>query len=638
MGALAVRAAELPPVQNSVAQAQSSVVQEFVVAMQRVHLQLADLPDSPALQAYVIHDYLTAARLRRDLVVGAGEPLDNTIDDFLKPLMGQPVGRALRHDWLASLAQRQRWDWFLPRSTDAVDPVLICDRLAGRLATGDLAGLARDALDRWGTVQKQPDECNVVYGWLRMQGLLTAELADKRTRAALAADNVRVARDFIKDIPLDPASAPLAQWLQLLEAPKAALTALAIDPAAPVEPDALVAGFNKLSFNDVNAATALLPQLLQRQDMTPALRTRLQRSAALGAAYSRTPGAVAAFAELPEDPSDTQVQEWRVRSALWAGDYAKAAGWIDRMSPTLSVQPRWRYWRARTLEAVSGAGAAAPAYAQIAGLRDYYGYLAADRLNLPYNLNIHVSPEDPGEQTALAAEPGLTRAHALFDCNFADDAAAEWTAALGTAKPAVKIQAAQLASRWGWFAQTITTLAQAADWDDVPLRYPRPYPAIVADAGKQANVPVDWIYGVMRQESLYRQDAISRADARGLMQMLPATAVAVARRWNLPVPGRDELFDPQVAVPLGTFYLRELLDRYKGQLDQSLAAYNAGPMSVARWLPSRTTDADVWIENIPYTETRGYVQHILEHVVAFAAMRAAVPTRLAVLLPPIAPP
>jgi soluble lytic murein transglycosylase len=276
-------------------------------------------------------------------------------------------------------------------------------------------------------------------------------------------------------------------------------------------------------------------------------------------------------------------------------------------------------------------------YGEIAGLRDYYGYLAADRLDQAYNLNIHPSPDEAAVQAALAAQPGLMRAHALFDCDLADDAAAEWAAELGGAKPAVKIQAAHLASRWGWYAQTIATLAQAGEWDDVVLRYPRPYAALVAEAARQAQVPPDWIFAIMRQESLFRKDAVSRADARGLMQMQPATATAVARRWHLPPPDRQSLFDPAVALPLGAVYVRELLDKYRGQLEEALAAYNAGPVSVARWIPGNPVDSDVWIENIPYTETRGYVQHILEHLVAFAVVRDAAPPRLATLMPKVAP-
>jgi len=197
------------------------------------------------------------------------------------------------------------------------------------------------------------------------------------------------------------------------------------------------------------------------------------------------------------------------------------------------------------------------------------------------------------------------------------------------------VQAAHLASLWGWYSQTIATLAQADEWDDVVLRYPRPYAPIIAASSQLTEVPPDWILAIIRQESLFRKDAVSRADARGLMQMQPATAIAVAKRWHFATPSRDALFDPAVAVPLGAAYVHELLDRYGHQLDLTLAAYNAGPVSVARWLPPQPVDADVWIENIPYTETRGYVQHIFEHLVAFAAARNAEPPRLASLMAPV---
>jgi soluble lytic murein transglycosylase len=612
-----------------------STRQAFVAAMQRIRLNLPDTPDSPALEAYVIHDYLIAARLRRDLRE-AGEALDKAIDAFLQAHAGQPVTHGLRHDWLASLAQRRRWDWFLPRSADVTDALLVCDRLEGRLVTGDTEGLGVAALARWSLPLKQPVECNDVFAWLRQQKLVTPAAAEARVRAALAADNPRLAREFVADVPVARAAA-LLQWSDLLEAPKSALTVFATHPALVVEPDALAAGFEKLAHTDSAGALTLLPQLLSRQDFTPALRARLQRAAALGAAYDRDPRALSAFEGLAADAVDSQVEEWRVRAALWTGDYEKALAWIEHMPASLAAQPRWRYWHARAVAATAGADAAAPLFNEIADLRDYYGYLASDRLHRSYHLNARPSPDDAKAQAAIAAEVGLIRAHELFACDMADEAGLEWTAVLGAAEPAVKVQAAHLAARWGWYAESIAALAQAGEWDDVRLRYPRPYPDAVAEAAKLAGVPADWIWGVMRQESLYRRDAVSRADARGLMQMLPATAAAVARRWHLPPPRKENLLDPSVAVPLGAAYLRELLDRHAGQLHLSLAAYNAGPGPVGRWLPARSMDADVWIENIPYGETRGYVQHILEHIVALAFVGDAEPPRLEALMPMVEP-
>lgn len=611
--------------------------QEFVTAMQRVHQHQPDLPDSAALQAYVVYDYLMAARLRRDLSLRPDENLDAAADAFLQAHLGKSVARALRKDWLSSLAQRRRWDWFLPRSLDVVDPALVCNRLAARLSTNDTQGLAAAALIRWIVPQKPPAECADVFTWLRQQGLLTPALAQTRTRAALAADNPKLAREFAADVPVS-LRVPLLQWSDLLESPRPALNVLATHPSLSVEAEALVMGFDKLSRSDGGFALDMLPRLLAREGIAPALQDHLRRAAALGAAYGRDPRAIAAFDEIPSAAVDSQVQEWRVRAALWNGDYGRALTWIQAMPPALSAQPRWRYWRARAVAATTGVDAAAALFGEIATLRDYYGYLAADRLNQPYNLNVRPSPLDAAAQAALANQPGMIRAHELFDCDMADEAASEWAAALEGADSDLRVQAAVLASRWGWYAQSITTLAQTGEFDDIALRYPRPFLDAVNQASKLAQLPQDWILAVMRQESLFRKDAVSRADARGLMQMMPSTAVAVARRWHLSLPGRDGLFDPSSAVPLGAVYLRELLDRYGEQLALSLAAYNGGPASIGRWLPAAPMDADVWIENIPYNETRGYVQHILEHIIAFASVRGAQTPRLAVLLPQIEPP
>jgi len=109
-------------------------------------------------------------------------------------------------------------------------------------------------------------------------------------------------------------------------------------------------------------------------------------------------------------------------------------------------------------------------------------------------------------------------------------------------------------------------------------------------------------------------------------------------RLDLAIDGTDEVTpDGWLIKGGGAAHLRELLDRYGEQLTLSLAAYNAGPTAVAHWLPPTPMDPDIWIENIPYNETRGYVQHILEHIVAFASVRDAEAPRLEVLLTEVEP-
>jgi len=127
---------------------------------------------------------------------------------------------------------------------------------------------------------------------------------------------------------------------------------------------------------------------------------------------------------------------------------------------------------------------------------------------------------------------------------------------------------------------------------------------------------------VIRQESLYRTDVVSSAGARGLMQLELATAKPTAKALKLPTPHMADLFDPQINSTLGAEHLHLLLDKVDGQLPLALAAYNAGIAAASRWLPAVSMAPDVWVENIPYNETRNYVQHILWHTVVYGWLRS----------------
>jgi len=621
---------------NAPAGGETLARRDFQAAMHRVEMGAPDVLDPRRLRAYPLYEYLLAARLQRDLQDHPGAAVDHRIDEFLQAHGREPVTRDLRRDWLLSLAARGRWQWFMPRAANVDDPRLACDRLAGRLATGETDDLPARAIARWLLPQPPAAECAAVFAWLGSRGYLSAGLREMRTRAALRAGDARLALRFAAQLP--PArAAPLRLWASLIDTPLPALESLAADPALDVPAAALAAGFDLLSRRHGAAAMALLPRLLARPAMTPALRARLQLSAALGAAYDHDADALAAFAAVPPVLIDRRAAEWRVRAALWNGDYAQALVWIERLPAEQAALPRWRYWYARAIAATAGVAAAKPLYAEIAGMRDFYGYLAADRLRQPYRLHARPTKIDWRVQRRLAAQPALVRARELFRCDMVAAASLEWTYALGSADADTLVQAAHLAARWGWYEQSIIALARAGEWDDLRLRYPRPYRAAVAAASRLSRVPADWILAVMRQESLFEPDALSPADARGLMQLQPATAALIARHSHLRTPSAAALFEPRVVLRLGAVYLRELLDRYDGQLDLSLAAYNAGPAAVTRWLPDRPMAADVWIENIPYPETRRYVRDIVEHIVAFAWTRGVPPPRLSRLLPRIYP-
>jgi soluble lytic murein transglycosylase len=200
-----------------------------------------------------------------------------------------------------------------------------------------------------------------------------------------------------------------------------------------------------------------------------------------------------------------------------------------------------------------------------------------------------------------------------------------------------------LALRWGWYDQGIASASKQGVFNDYAVLYPRPYDPQVQAAAELTHLPGDLIYGVLRQESLYDTQAVSRAGALGLLQLIPETTARVARRWQRPVPQREQLFDPAVNIALGSAELHDMLDQFGGQLPVAIAAYNAGPNAAARWLPDAPRDAAVWIENIPYNETRDYVQRVLWHSLVFGWRRSGEPQKPdawlgQVAIPPPAPP
>ena len=146
------------------------------------------------------------------------------------------------------------------------------------------------------------------------------------------------------------------------------------------------------------------------------------------------------------------------------------------------------------------------------------------------------------------------------------------------------------------------------------LMYPLPYPARVFDAAAQSAVPAHLIYAIMREESHFESDVVSRAGAIGLMQLMPETAERVARAKELGIDVEGRLDDPQVNVSIGTWYASDLLRQGDGSVTWMLAAYNAGPGAAQRWLEPGVSgdDAIAAVESIDYRETRGYVKRVVE--------------------------
>lgn len=615
-----------------------AAIAEFQAAWQRVASGQPDQPDPPALQALAIYPYLVAARLSRDLTGPTPANANARVSAFLTQHAGQLVTRQLAMNWLQSLAQRQAWPEFLAHYDPALaTPQLQCQQFTALIATGATAGLAAAVTKAWLTGQDRPD-CAPAFSWLKARGGLPAPTIEARAQLALDARNVALARKLAQELP-DSAAAPIKRWAALVASPADTLHEALAQPRAGWPYAGLLAGFARLVRSDTDTAIALYPRLLKTQHFTAAQARPFTRLLALGLAWDRKPLALKYFDALGPVADDTAVQAWRIRAALWSADWRRAQRWITALPAQLASEPQWRYWKARTAEAIGDKDTATPIYTALANSNGYYALLASWRLGKPVTPHPVPLADHPELDAQLAVVAGIERAHQLYQVDLLPQADAEWRAALDAVTPEQRQQAIWLANRWGWYLQSIATAARQGIFNAYAVLYPRPYLPEVQHAARVSQLSADWIYAVTRQESLYDARAVSHANAMGLMQLLPATASAVARRNQIPVPaGQAALFDPATNLLLGAKHLRELVDRENGSFIVSLAGYNAGVRAAERWLPPAPQAADIWIENVPYNETRRYIQRVLWNTAVFGWEASGRGQDMAPFLQPVVPP
>jgi soluble lytic murein transglycosylase len=581
---------------------------------------VADAADDPLLRSYALYPYLQAERIRQAFSYDPGDA-DRRATGFLVTYGLLPVGIQLRRSWLESLAQRNAWEAFLNvfREAGATD-ALRCQALNARIATGQTAQLGPLLVRQWLSTHEVP-ECDGPYAWGADHGLITADLFERRARLALQAGNSGLARKLVARLPAEQA-APLLQWAALLDAPQRNFDALLAAPGTPVLAEALLAGWSRLARLNPDDAVDRYAQLIRTRNLSSDLASPFALATALPLAWRRDARAEDFFGRVSTHDLDDAALEWRARAALWAGNWALVSQTIAVMSETNRQTARWRYWAARAADQAGDTAQSHRLFAALAPDDNYYSGLAAARLGIGVAPHPQPLDRDPALQAHLQQLPALVRAHELLWCELRGQALAEWQFAYDELTPGERQQAVLLAADWGWYDLAVTTATALRIFNDYTLLYPQPYEPSVTAAARAAQLPVTLIYSVIRQESLYRADVVSSAGARGLMQLELSTAKPTARALKLPAPRIEDLFDPRLNSTLGAEHLHQLLDKVNGQLPLALAAYNAGIAAASRWLPADSIAPDVWVENIPYNETRNYVQRILWHTVVYGWLRS----------------
>lgn len=565
------------------------------------------------LADYPLYPYLRFAYLDSTL---AQQP-PGAVAAFLTQQAGLPVANSLRRDWLAELARQGEWRRFLAYYHDETDVVLRCGAASAHLAgrdSQDRSSWVRVAQHLWLAPKAQPSTCDAAFQYLFAHHRITNGMVVQRIQGALQARDYALARKLVPQ--LDAVDRPWANiWLQMAADPARVLENMQV-PDDPRYQTMLLNGIQLVAHRDPARARHLWNLLSQRyhfgHDDAQAIQVRL----ALESAWHLLPDA-APLLERVRRFGNPLVNEWCVRMALRDRQWKTVLQSLPALG-ALANKPEWRYWKARALAETGQTAQATDIYQSLADGMDYYAFLAADRLHMNYTITQEPSRPAAEVIAQLDERPGFVRARELFYAGLYTYANAEWVAAsTGLSRPA-RCQSALLAQQWGWSGRAMQTLANAGCWGDLTVSYPLAYESTLAPQAQELGLNLSWVYGLIRSESVFRPDAVSAAGALGLMQLMPATGQHVAARLGLVLDGREALLNPQTNLTVGSSHLGTLLKRFDGSELLATAAYNAGSQRVRAWLPeSGTLPADIWVDSIPYWETRSYVRNVLSAAVIF---------------------
>ncbi len=563
------------------------------------------------LQGHVLEPYVAYMQLMLRIKDASPEEIKGYIqrngDSFLAD--------RLLAEWLRMLAKNQRWELYLSEYPALItrDSDLVCYALQARLALGDGAALA-EAKPYWFNAEEQPASCLPLSDALAANGLLTVEDVWARLRLALEAGNVSVAKHVALYFP-GQQEIPLREMERAAENPLAFLDKLPVDLKTRAGRELTLFALYRVARSQPQQALPYWNSLHARFGAEEQAYGWGQL--AFHAARKHDPAALAWFGKATGTPlSDLQLA-WKARAALREQNWPEVQAAIAAMTEAEQNQGSWRYWKARALKAQGKAVQGNAILAPLSKEFNYYGQLAAGELGAVMGSPIESVKASSDEIRAMERLPAIRRALALYEMNLRYEANREWMWAVRGLDDRRLLAAAEVAQRHGWYDRAISTADKTQQLHDFSLRFPSPHRDVMQEKARQVGLDEAWVYGLIRQESRFVQQARSGVGASGLMQLMPGTARWIAKRLGMKSFSQSLVNQLDTNVALGTYYLKYVLDKLDGQPLLATAAYNAGPSRAIRWRSETPMEGAIYAETIPFTETRGYVQKVMSNAVYY---------------------
>lgn len=542
---------------------------------------------------------------------------------FLARNEGALVAEQLRRDWLRVLGKNGQWELFrqefplLVRADFEVDGYALQERWLRQ----DPSVFA-EIRTLWKSPRALPSGCTpVVEAMLQAGELTTRDLRD-RFRLLIQAGLPGEARRIAERLPVDQAPAAL-QIDDVSGAPAAFLERINGRQKTAAGRELAIVALIGLARNDPQQAFRFWDGALW-EAFPPEDRQHVWAMLATYAARRHLPEALDWFRKAGDTPLSGEQLAWFARIALRQGNWQEVKGAIGRMPPVERNEPVWIYWLGRSLYALGAREEGRTFLGRIAGEHHFYGRLAAEELEMPLLLPPQAPSPTREEIAEIAALDGIRRALALYKLGLRTEALAEWLWTVRTMDDRALLAAAEIARRNGIWDRAINTADKTVAAHDFTLRYPSPYGDVLQKEARVRKLDEPLVFGLVRQESRFIADARSSAGAEGLMQLMPATARQVAKKIGMKNFHISRLGRPEVNAALGTSYLRQVLDGFGGSAVLAAAAYNAGPGRAARWRDAKPLEGAIYVETIPFSETRQYVKKVMSNAVYYAAVLGGV--------------
>ena len=581
------------------------------------------------LKDYPLYPYLVFMDIQKNIRIDR----EKEILSFISEYESSPLSGRLRETWLKYLAGQEQWQRLARDYRDPASQSVQYAYVRALLGTGEIDNAWVQAEKLWLHRGFIPGECYPLFDFFYAHKKLTPDLVWQRIELTIAQKQTKLAGYLKRYLPGD--EKPWVDlWLDIFNQPAKIFNMDWSKVDRRVAGKILSQAMGRLIRQDTPWAVRAFDTLTGKQNLSELDLTKIEQEIALYLSFRRQPQALERIARFPDHLMTPKLREWRIRAALFRQDWkAVLSGW-DHLDVPEKSEPRWLYWKARALAASGRSREASAIYQEIAGQQNYFSLLAADRLKQTCYFNhrpLSVADEDI---LNFRQKPAIRRVVELFYLGRITDARREWIFSVHGKNSSEIRAAALMAHDMGWHDRAIRAAADAGGCDDLIVNFPLPYSKLINRYARKNSLDPGWIFALIRQESMFIADAKSPAGALGVMQIMPDTGRRIASQLGENFSNPSLLLSPENNIRFGTCYLRTRLKDLQNNPVLATAAYNAGPGMVRRWLPQEgSMPADIWVEIIPFNETRNYIEKVFTNKAVYRQRLGLEPERLADQMP-----